>query len=123
MKRRKMLKKVPRFKTPEEEIEFWDTHDSTEYIDWGKAVSLKIGANVKSPRDLSPRCPNHRNQVLYTRWRNVVVADGFATVNKVPELYCPRGDYTRLAPKTRKLVHEAEVALKRVQHKVEKIAA
>jgi hypothetical protein len=39
------------------------------------------------------------------------------------ELYCPRGDYTRLAPESQALVKKAEVALKRVQPKLDKIAA
>ncbi len=35
-------KQIPQFKNEEEERAFWDTHDSTEYIDWtkGKRVTL-----------------------------------------------------------------------------------
>lgn len=33
----KKLKKIPKFNSEDEEIEFWDNHDSTEYIDWSKA--------------------------------------------------------------------------------------
>lgn len=122
MSKRKRLEKIPKFKTKKEEIEFWDTHDSTEYIDWSRAATLKVQPSVKSPRDLSPRCPND-DQVLLSRWRNLVIAGGFATLNKVRELYCPRGDYTRLAPETQMLVKRAEAALKRVQQKSEKLAA
>ena len=32
-----MLKPIPEFKNEDEEREFWATHDSTEYMDWGKA--------------------------------------------------------------------------------------
>ena len=28
------LKKIPYFKSEKEEREFWQTHDSTEYVDW-----------------------------------------------------------------------------------------
>jgi hypothetical protein len=122
MKNKKRLKKIPEIKTEKEEAEFWDTHDSTEYIDWDKAEILEVHPDVKSPRDLSPRCP-HDGRVLLSRYRNLVVADGFATLNKVRELYCPRGDYTRLAPETERLVKRAEAALRRVQPKAEKIAA
>lgn len=40
-------KQIPKFKNEEEERAFWDTHDSTEYIDWteGKSVTL---SNQKS---------------------------------------------------------------------------
>ncbi|MBI2119285.1 MAG: BrnA antitoxin family protein [Elusimicrobia bacterium] len=31
------LKKIPKFKSEKEEAEFWSSHDTTEYIDWGKA--------------------------------------------------------------------------------------
>ncbi len=122
MSKRKRLGKIPKFKTKREEIEFWDTHDSTEYIDWSKAATLKVHPSVKSPRDLSPRCP-HDKQVLLSRWRNLVIADGFVTLNNIRELYCPRGDYARLAPESKKIVQEAEAAFKRIQKRTAKIAA
>lgn len=31
------LKKIPTFKSEEEEREFWATHDSSEYVEWKKA--------------------------------------------------------------------------------------
>ena len=117
------LEKIPKFETLQDEAEFWDTHDSTEYVDWDKAVTLQVHPSIKSPRDLSPRCPHHKNQVLYSRYRNVIIADGLATLNRVRELYCPRGDYTRLARESETLVKKAEAALKRVQPRTEKIAA
>lgn len=33
----KIYKKIPNFKTEDDERKFWDTHDSTDYIDWSKA--------------------------------------------------------------------------------------
>lgn len=33
----KKFKKIPDFKNEDEERRFWDTHDSTEYVDWSKA--------------------------------------------------------------------------------------
>ncbi len=35
-------KQIPKFKNEDEERAFWDTHDSTEYVDWtkGKRVTL-----------------------------------------------------------------------------------
>ncbi len=118
MSRTKKLKPIPSFQSEKEEAQFWDTHDSTEYIDWDKAVTLKPHPSLPSPR-----CPHHARQVLYSRWRTVLIADGFATLNRIRELYCPRGDYTRLAPESAKLVKQAELALKRVQPKPAKLAA
>ena len=117
MNRTKKLKTIPIFESEKEEAEFWDAHDSTEYVDWDKAATLEPHLFLKRPR-----CPHHKNQVLYTRWRTLVIADGFASLHKVRELYCPRGDYTRLAPETAALVKKAEAALKRVQPKLEKLA-
>ncbi len=34
---KKIFKQIPHFKSEAEEREFWQTHDSTEYIDWSKA--------------------------------------------------------------------------------------
>ncbi|PIR61746.1 MAG: hypothetical protein COU66_02165 [Candidatus Pacebacteria bacterium CG10_big_fil_rev_8_21_14_0_10_44_11] len=31
------LKNIPNFKSEAEERKFWETHDSTEYVDWSKA--------------------------------------------------------------------------------------
>lgn len=31
------LKPIPKFKTERQERRFWQTHDSTEYLDWSKA--------------------------------------------------------------------------------------
>lgn len=33
----KTFKPIPHFRTEAEEREFWQTHDSTEYLDWSKA--------------------------------------------------------------------------------------
>lgn len=33
----KQFKAIPHFSSEREEREFWQTHDSTEYIDWSKA--------------------------------------------------------------------------------------
>jgi CopG antitoxin of type II toxin-antitoxin system len=40
-------KAVPAFKTEAEERAFWETHDSTDYVDWGHASALQL-------RDLKP---------------------------------------------------------------------
>jgi hypothetical protein len=42
MKRRlgKKIKSIPKFRSREEEREFWDTHDTTEYFDEQSLVKL-----------------------------------------------------------------------------------
>jgi len=36
----KRLKRIPKFKSLAEEIEFWETHDSTEYFDDSEMMPL-----------------------------------------------------------------------------------
>jgi predicted DNA binding CopG/RHH family protein len=53
----KNLKRIPEFKNPEEEAKFWDTHDSTEYVDWSKADKA-IFPNLKyTTESISIRLP------------------------------------------------------------------
>jgi predicted DNA binding CopG/RHH family protein len=54
---KKNLKPIPKFKSEDEEREFWATHDSVDYVDWGRA---KFGSfpNLKpSTRTISLRLP------------------------------------------------------------------
>jgi hypothetical protein len=36
------LKEIPQFDSEEEAREFWSTHDSTEYVDWSKAIRAEF---------------------------------------------------------------------------------
>ena len=52
-----MKTKKPRFKTEDEEREFWATHDSTEFVEWSKA-KLVVLSNLKpSVKTISLRLP------------------------------------------------------------------
>ncbi len=54
----KKLKKIPTFKSEDEERDFWATHDSTEYIDWSKAIPGPLFPNLKpSTKSISLRLP------------------------------------------------------------------
>jgi len=37
-----MKKKIPKFENEDEEREFWAAHDSTNYVDWGKAKRIRF---------------------------------------------------------------------------------
>ena len=41
------LKPIPVFKTETEEREFWETHDSSNYVDWSKASRARF-PNLKA---------------------------------------------------------------------------
>jgi len=55
----KKLKKIPKFRNEDKEAEFWNTHDSTEYLDWSKAKNV-IFPNLKpTSRSISIRLPEY----------------------------------------------------------------
>jgi len=39
---KKKLKLIPKFKNEDEERDFWDTHDTTEYFDMSKPMMIKF---------------------------------------------------------------------------------
>lgn len=51
------LKKIPKFKSEAEEVEFWATHDSTEYIDYSKAKRVVFPNLKPSTKTISIRLP------------------------------------------------------------------
>ncbi len=50
-------KPIPRFKTEAEERKFWETHDSTEYVDWSKAERVRLPNLKPSTTAISIRLP------------------------------------------------------------------
>ncbi len=53
----KKLKKIPSFKTENEEREFWESHDSTEYLDLSKAKRAVLPNLKPSTKTISLRLP------------------------------------------------------------------
>ncbi len=51
------LKKVPAFKTEQEERKFWETHDSSKYFDLSKAESVVMPNLKPSTQTISLRLP------------------------------------------------------------------
>ncbi len=52
------LKRIPTFKTEAEERKFWETHDSTDYIDWSKAERVRFPNLKPSTTAISIRLPS-----------------------------------------------------------------
>lgn len=50
-------KKMPEFKTEEEEREFWETHDSSDYVDWSQAEPAFFPKLKPSTKTISLRLP------------------------------------------------------------------
>lgn len=51
------LKKIPKFKNKEEELEFWSSHDSTDYVDFSKAKKILFPNLKPSTKTISVRLP------------------------------------------------------------------
>jgi predicted DNA binding CopG/RHH family protein len=55
----KRRKNIPKFKSEAEERAFWETHDSTEYLDWTKAQQVVMPNLKPSTKTISLRLPQH----------------------------------------------------------------
>lgn len=55
----KKLKKIPYFKSEKEERDFWQTHDSTEYVDWSKARFVNFPNLKPTTRPITIRLPEY----------------------------------------------------------------
>ena len=55
----KKLKTIPRFKSEAEERRFWESHDSSSYVDWRKARRVAFPDLKASTETISLRLPKH----------------------------------------------------------------
>ena len=55
----KQLKAFPAFKNEVQERSFWETHDSTDYLDWSKAQSVVLPNLKPTTKTISLRLPQH----------------------------------------------------------------
>jgi len=53
----KKLKNIPKFKSNEEEREFWSKNDSTDFINWNKSKSVSFPNLKPSTKTISLRLP------------------------------------------------------------------
>lgn len=52
-----MKKQIPTFKSEVEERRFWQTHDSTEYVDWSEGENIALPKLKPSTKTISLRLP------------------------------------------------------------------
>ena len=55
----KPTKAIPQFATEAEERAYWETHDSTEHLDWSKARKVSLPNLKPTTKTLSLRLPQH----------------------------------------------------------------
>jgi len=70
------LKKIPDFKSEEEESEFWSTHDSTEYVDYSKGKKALFPNLKPTTRTISIRLPVYLieeiiHPIIVPRWTDI----------------------------------------------------
>ncbi len=53
----KQLKKIPKFKTEKQERAFWETHDSSEYVNWSSAETVRLPNLKPTTQTISLRLP------------------------------------------------------------------
>lgn len=51
------LKSIPKFKSVKQEHDFWQKHDSADYIDWSKAKQAQFPNLKPSTKTISLRLP------------------------------------------------------------------
>ncbi|MFO7954980.1 BrnA antitoxin family protein [Thioalkalivibrio sp.] len=51
------IKKIPEFKDEAEERAFWESYDSSEYVDWNRAAAVELPNLKPSTRTISLRLP------------------------------------------------------------------
>jgi predicted DNA binding CopG/RHH family protein len=53
----KPLKPIPKFRSEAQERKFWETHDSTAYLNWSKAMPTRFPNLKPSTKSISLRLP------------------------------------------------------------------
>lgn len=85
MNKSKKSKAIPRFKSEDEEREFWATHDTTEYFDISKPVELDLSELKPSTKSITIRLPEsllatlkslaHKRDVPYQSLMKIFLAE------------------------------------------------
>lgn len=55
----KELKSIPEFTSEAEEREFWESHDSSDYLSWNSAQSVVLPNLKPTTKTISLRLPQH----------------------------------------------------------------
>jgi predicted DNA binding CopG/RHH family protein len=53
----KKLRVIPKFRSEADERRFWETHDSSNYVDWDKAERVRLPNLKPSTASISLRLP------------------------------------------------------------------
>lgn len=56
---KRYLKPIPKFASEAQERKFWETHDSTDYVDWSSAEEVLFPNLKPTTQSISLRLPVH----------------------------------------------------------------
>jgi predicted DNA binding CopG/RHH family protein len=87
-------KAIPSFRSEQEEPQFWETHDTTEYVDWSKGRIVRFPNLKPTTTTISLRLPTpllaalkalaNKRDVPYQSLLKVFVAERVAAEQRVP---------------------------------------
>jgi len=90
-----MSRKIPKFRTEEEERKFWNSADSTDYVDWEKGRKVTFPKLKPSVRTISLRLPEmmledlkllaNRRDVPYQSLMKIFLAERIQRELRYPE--------------------------------------
>lgn len=96
MVKRKKIKPIPKFKSEDEEREFWATHDLTDYLDQFRPVELDLSELKPSTRPITIRLPEsllaslktlaNKRDVPYQSLMKILLAEKLREITKNPRL-------------------------------------
>ena len=92
--RLRQRKPIPSFRSEKEEREFWETHDTTDYVDWSQGRIVRIPKLKPTTTTISLRLPAplladlkalaNKRDVPYQSLLKVFVAERVAVEQRVP---------------------------------------
>ena len=94
MPRPRQKKAIPRFRSEPEEREFWETHDTTDYVDWSQGRIVRLPNLKPTTTTISLRLPSplladlkalaNKRDVPYQSLLKVFVAERVAAEQRLP---------------------------------------
>lgn len=97
-------KKIPKFKTEEEEARFWETHSLTDYVDELEEVELEWVPE----EDTCPKC----GASMEGETVDIELDDGLC-IRNVHRYHCPVCGAFKLSPKSLQKINKLDLELKR----------
>jgi len=98
--RPRQRKRMPSFRSEQEEREFWETHDTTDYVDWSRGRIVRFPNLKPSTTTISLRLPTplladlkalaNKRDVPYQSLLKVFVAERLAAEQQLPNKRLPR---------------------------------